>query len=211
MTPNNIISSLLALLALLDSTSAFSSKQRVFISTPAKNTNRIVSDLMTSDPHLFTLSPTTPVDEAIATLLTAGVSGAPVIEHLKNAENGKTENRLVGFVSSFDFLPREETGTLVSLGDLEDSETARRILGQTVKDIMTRVPVTVTTNDMMKTAAEVMAKHRLHALPVVDAKRGNLVGIITAKDVMRDVMRTAKHCLPAENNFSQDMADIVAP
>lgn len=90
---------------------------------------------MTSEPHLFTLSPKTPVDEAIANLLTAGVSGAPVIEHLKNAENGKTENRLVGFVSSFDFLPREETGTLVSLGDLEDSETARRILGQTVKDV----------------------------------------------------------------------------
>ena len=211
MTPNSIISTLLATLALFGSTAAFSSSQRVFISTPRKNSNRIVSDLMTSEPHLFTLSPKTPVDEAIANLLTAGVSGAPVIEHLKNAENGKTENRLVGFVSSFDFLPREETGTLVSLGDLEDSETARRILGQTVKDVMTRDPVTITTNDMMKTAAEVMAKHRLHALPVVDAKRGNLVGIITAKDVMRDVMKTAKHCLPAENNFSQDMADIVAP
>ena len=212
MTPNNVLATLITTLALLlGSTAAFSSSQRVFISTPRKNSNRIVSDLMTSEPHLFTLSPKTPVDEAIANLLAAGVSGAPVIEHLKNAKNGKTENRLVGFVSSFDFLPREETGTLVSLGDLEDSETARRILGQTVKDIMTRDPVTVTTNDMMKTAAEVMAKHRLHALPVVDAKRGNLVGIVTAKDVMRDVMKTAKHCLPAENNFSQDMADIIAP
>ena len=78
---------------------------------------------MTSQPHLFTLSPKTPVDEAIATLLTAGVSGAPVIEHLKNAETGKSEDQLVGFVSSFDFLPREESGTLVSLGDLEDGET----------------------------------------------------------------------------------------
>ena len=194
-----MISSFFTLIMLLGSSSAFSSNQRVFISTPAKNTNRIVSDLMTSQPHLFTLSPKTPVDEAIASLLAAGVSGAPVVEHLKNAETGKSENRLVGFVSSFDFLPREETGTLVSLGDLEDSETARRILGQRVIDIMTRDPVTVTTNDWMKTAAEVMAKHRLHALPVVDAKRGNLVGIVTAKDVMRDVVRTAKHCLPAEN------------
>jgi CBS domain-containing protein len=210
MTLNSLLSSLF-LLALLGHTSAFSSSQRVFISTPAKNTNRIVSDLMTSEPHLFTLSPKTPVDEAIATLLAAGVSGAPVVEHLKNAETGKTENRLVGFVSSFDFLPREETGTLVSLGDLEDSETARRILGQTVKDMMTNNPITVTTNDLMKKAAEVMAKHRLHALPVVDAKRGNLVGIVTAKDVMRDVMKTAKHCLPAENNFSQKIADIRAP
>ena len=33
----------------------------------------------------------------------------------------------VGFVSSFDFLPREESGTLVQLGEVEDSETARRM------------------------------------------------------------------------------------
>jgi len=134
--------------------------QRVFISTPTKSTNRIVSDLMTSQPHLFTLSPHTPVDEAIATLLQAGVSGAPVIERLKNAENDKVDCRLVGFVSSFDFLPREESGSLVTLGDMEDSETARRILGRTVQDVMTREPVVVTTNDLMKTAAETMAKHR---------------------------------------------------
>lgn len=133
---------------------------RVFISTPSKSTNRIVSDLMTSQPHLFTLAPHTSVDEAIATLLQAGVSGAPVIERLKNAETDQVDCRLVGFVSSFDFLPREETGTLVSLGELEDSETARRILGQTVQDIMTRDPVKVTTNDLMKTAAEITAKHR---------------------------------------------------
>ncbi|EED88932.1 hypothetical protein THAPSDRAFT_264157, partial [Thalassiosira pseudonana CCMP1335] len=132
---------------------------------------KIVSDLMTQNP--FTLSPQTSVDEAIATLLAAGVSGAPVVEQL----------RLVGFVSSFDFLPREESG-LVTLGEMEDSETARRILGQSVKDIMTRNPVSVNTNDLMKTAAEIMAKHRLHVLPVVDVHRGNLVGVISAKDVM---------------------------
>ena len=44
---------------------------------------------------------------------------------------------------------------------------------------------------------------RLHALPVVEAKHGNLVGIVTAKDVMRDVMKTASHALPAEDSFSQ--------
>ena len=140
------------------------SQQRVFISNPKRPSNRIVSDLMTSHPHLFTLSPHTPVDEAILTLLQAGVSGAPVVERLKDAETDKVTCRLVGFVSSFDFLPREETGTLVMLGKddhVEDSETARRILGQNVQDIMTRDPITVTTNDLMKTAAEIMGKHRL--------------------------------------------------
>eukprot|EP00804_Cyclotella_cryptica_P023673 CCRYP_017678-RA/>CCRYP_017678-RA protein AED:0.04 eAED:0.04 QI:576/1/1/1/1/1/2/195/172 len=169
---------------------------------------------MTQNP--FTLSPQTSVDEAIATLLVAGVSGAPVVERLKSAAEeedggdgktkGKVELRLVGFVSSFDFLPREEGG-LVTLGDMEDSETARRILGQTVREIMTRNLVTVTTNDLMKTAAKVMAKHRLHVLPVVDVHRGNLVGVISAKDVMRDVMKTVNKALPSEEDFSQRMAN----
>lgn len=184
------------------------SQQQIFISTPSKTTNRIVSDLMTSQPNLFTLDPHTPVDEAIATLLRAGVSGAPVVERLKDAETDRVDCRLVGFVSSFDFLPREESGTLVRLGEMEDSETARRILGQSVRDVMTRDPVTVTTNDLMKTAAETMATHRLHALPVVDAKHGNLMGIVTAKDVMRDVMKTASKALPAEDTYSQSIADI---
>ena len=136
--------------------SAAFSTQRVFISTPAKQNVKIVSDLMTQNP--FTLNPSTPVDEAIADLLSMGVSGAPVVERLKSQDD-KVELSLVGFVSSFDFLPREESG-LITLGEMEDSETARRILGQCVRDIMTRSPVTVTTNDLMKTAAEVMAKHR---------------------------------------------------
>jgi len=49
----------------------------------------------------------------------------------------------------------------------------------------------------------------LHALPVVDAKHGNLVGIVTAKDVMRDVMKIASKALPAEDAFSQSMANII--
>lgn len=209
---SNLLSFLLILQALGQCLSfSIPDQQRVFISTPTKSTNRIVSDLMTSQPHLFTLSPHTLVDDAIANLLEAGVSGAPVIERLKNAERpDQVDCRLVGFVSSFDFLPREESGSLVTLGngESEDSETARRILGQTVQDIMTRDPITITTNDLMKTAADRMAKHRLHALPVVDANRGNLVGIVTAKDVMRDVMKMANKALPAEENFSQAIADI---
>lgn len=46
------------------------------------------------------------------------------------------------------------------LGQDEDTETVRRILGKNVQDVMTRKPVTVTTNDLMKSAAETMAKHR---------------------------------------------------
>ena len=48
---------------------------------------------------------------------------------------------------------------------------------------------------------------RLHALPVVDVNRGTLVGIVTAKDVMRDVMKIANKGLPAEDT-SQSLSDL---
>jgi CBS domain-containing protein len=285
---NMLLFSLISLLALdrcssfsmnndlISSSSSQQHQQRVFVSTPARSSNKIVSDLMTSQPNLLVLTPHTPVDEAISALLQAGVSGAPVAERMRDAEHPerKATLRLVGFVSSFDFLPREESGTLVMLGDAdnEDSETARRILGGEVRDVMTRDPITVTTNDPMKVAAETMARYRrvlmhgvfvivlpfaqhnnflacanllirrrtahadlshfhppppppsqfptpfplvfvrnatrLHALPVVDAKHGNLVGIVTAKDVMRDVMKIANKALPGEDAFSQSMINI---
>ena len=123
-TITKILSSLLLIISIIQQCNSFSadvvsSSQRVFVSTPSKSTQRIVSDLMTSAPNLFTLDPHTPVDEAIVTLLRAGVSGAPVVERLKNAETDQVDSRLIGFVSSFDFLPREESGTLVELGQEE--------------------------------------------------------------------------------------------
>ena len=49
---------------------------------------------------------------------------------------------------------------------------------------------------------------KINGYPVVDAKHGNLVGIVTAKDVMRDVMKIASKALPGEDAFSQSMINI---
>lgn len=49
---------------------------------------------------------------------------------------------------------------------------------------------------------------RLHSLPVVDKSRGAVVGVISAKDVMRDVMKTANKALPSEDNYSQGVLGV---
>ena len=101
-TISKILSTLLLIQSLTLQCKSFSvSEQRVFVGTPTKTTNRIVSDLMTSQPNLFTLSPHTPVDEAIATLLQAGVSGAPVVERLKNVDSDRVDCRLGKFVELY--------------------------------------------------------------------------------------------------------------
>jgi CBS domain-containing protein len=55
-------------------------------------------------------------------------------------------------------------------------------LGEKVSSIMTEKVVTIESNDSMDNAALVMAKYKIKRLPVT--KRGKLVGIITATDIL---------------------------
>jgi CBS domain-containing protein len=84
----------------LQSVASFSgvnNPQRVFLSTPvSKHPKNRVVDCMTSPPVL--LSPAMSVNEATAILLSNGFSGAPVVDD---------SQRLIGVVSSFDFLEME--------------------------------------------------------------------------------------------------------
>jgi CBS domain-containing protein len=124
----------------------------------------LVADRMTHNPKI--LHPEESVDDAIHALVKWGVSGAPVVGH----DDNKT---LLGVVSAFDFLQKEAfEGVLL---DIEGStehvtsyiQAAKRIIGQQVQDIMTINPRTVSPNTPMRIAAEIMARERMHHLPVV--------------------------------------------
>ncbi len=56
-----------------------------------------------------------------------------------------------------------------------------------VSEIMTRTPVSVSQDDSVEHAAQVMLEHTFSGLPVVDAN-GELVGIITQSDIFRAFM-----------------------
>jgi acetoin utilization protein AcuB len=50
-----------------------------------------------------------------------------------------------------------------------------------VGELMTATPVTVTTSDPLKAAFDLMAKHNIRELPVVE--NGHLIGIVTDRDL----------------------------
>jgi CBS domain-containing protein len=107
---------------------------------------------------------------------------------------------LVGVISAFDFLSKEEAGALLPFeaGDLEEQQEmammARRIVATTVGDLMTDAALTVPMNMGMKEAAELMIKDRCHRLCVVDDDN-NLVGVLATSDVMRNI-NTVLRALP---------------
>jgi CBS domain-containing protein len=121
---------------------------------------------------------------------------------------------LVGVISAFDFLSKEETGAVLPFeaGDLQEQQEmammARRIVATTVGDLMTEAALTVPMNMSMKDAAELMIKDRCHRLCVVDDDN-NLVGVLATSDVMRNVINVIK-ALPEASNSVDTVAEEVA-
>ncbi|MCL5680826.1 MAG: IMP dehydrogenase [Candidatus Thermoplasmatota archaeon] len=105
--------------------------------------------------NLITISPDLPIEKALALMKEKKIAGLPVVE----------QNRLVGIVTNRDirFLDRD---------------------ARLVKEIMTKDVVYSKDNTSIDEALEIMGKKKIEKLPLVDAK-GNLVGLITAKDIMK--------------------------
>jgi CBS domain-containing protein len=136
-----------------------------------------VSDVMSRG--VLSLSPHDPVRKAAELMLRYGVNGFPVLDR----------GRIVGIVTQGDFLRRAETGTdcrarlaelFTDVGRL--AEEYVRSHARTVGDIMTRDVVTVSPDAPLRDAVELMVRHRIRRLPVVDAN--GMVGIITRSDLL---------------------------
>ncbi|TAE55903.1 MAG: CBS domain-containing protein [Nostocales cyanobacterium] len=145
---------------------------------------KTVADVMSSDP--IVVSPETPLKEAIQILAEKRISGLPVIN-----DAGK----LVGIISETDLM-WQETGVtppayimfLDSVIYLQNPATYDRdlhkALGQTVGEVMSKNPLTITPEKYVKEAAKMIQDHKVHRLPVLDSA-GKVIGILTRGDIIR--------------------------
>jgi len=90
--------------------------------------------------------------------------------------------KLIGLVSDRDLL-RHQASHQVS-----QQQTQRNM--PTIKDIMTQRVLTAQPNTGIAQLAEVMVKHRIGALPIMDVQ-GQLQGIITRMDILSAIMTEA--------------------
>lgn len=143
-----------------------------------------VADAMSRDP--IVVRPQTPLNEAIQILAERHISGLPVVDDA---------GQLVGIISETDLM-WQETGVtppayimfLDSVIYLKNPTTYERdlhkALGQTVGEVMTSDPVTVTLDKPLKEAAQLMHEREVRRLPVLDAE-GHVIGILTRGDIIR--------------------------
>ena len=106
--------------------------------------------------HVLTVEADTTVGDVDRLMKAYGISGVPVMER----------DRIIGIVSR-----RDLRGIVPSRGH------------ENIQKVMTREPITVTSEITMEQALEVMYTNKVERLPVVDENR-RLLGIITMQDLL---------------------------
>lgn len=143
-----------------------------------------VGDVMSSP--VVTVGPEAPFPEIVDRLLTAGISGVPVVD---------ADGRLLGIVTEADLVSKEAYGyrrrrALGLLADVlhgRDAAWVRKGAGRAARDVMTAPVDVVAPGDDLAAAARRMLERGHKRLPVVDG--GRVVGVVSRHDVLRPFHR----------------------
>ena len=131
----------------------------------------LIKDWMTKDP--ITITEDTSMIKAIHLMKERRFRRLPVV----------TSGRLVGMVTDRDL--KEAAPSKATTLDVH--ELYYLLAELQVKEIMSHNPLSVSQDDTVEHAAQIMLDHTISGLPVVDAN-GKVVGIITQSDVFRAFM-----------------------
>jgi CBS domain-containing protein len=149
-----------------------------------KKVSKTVAEVMSRDPIL--VHPQTPLKEAIQILAEKRISGLPVVD-----DAGK----LVGIISETDLMWQETGVTPPAYIMILDSviylqnpgayeRDLHKALGQTVGEVMSKNPLTISPDKPLREAAKLIQDHKVHRLPVLDSV-GKVIGILTRGDIVR--------------------------
>jgi CBS domain-containing protein len=152
-------------------------------------------DIMTRD--VITVTPETPVHEAITLLTGHAIASLPVV----------AGGEVIGIVSEPDLLkgrlPHDRTVSLIPRADGPDP-------GRTVDDVMNEPVICLPATADAADVAQVLLDNHVRAVPIVDGS--SLVGIVSRRDLLRIVQRedailvAAVHALLSEYAASPRLA-----
>jgi CBS domain-containing protein len=142
-----------------------------------------VAEVMTPNP--IAVNPQTPLQEAIKLLAEKKISNLPVVN-----DAGK----LVGTLSDTDLMWQEAgvdpppyfmflDSVIYLQNPSRHEKEVHKALGQTVAEVMSDKPITITADRSLKQAAHLMNEKKIGCLIVVEDDRS--IGIITRGDIIR--------------------------
>jgi CBS domain-containing protein len=119
-----------------------------------------------------------------------GILGVPVVNEEEAVVGIVTESDLIRHFTKLEKpLGISILGSIVYLSDIKDfNENLKDHCAETVKEMMTKEPVTVMKNYTLAQCINLMAEEGISRLPVVD-EVGKLTGIITRKDIVHQIAK----------------------
>lgn len=141
--------------------------------------DRQVGEVMTRE--VVTLSPELPVADAWQKMLDTLIKAMPVVN---------AAGQVVGVVTDEDLLDRAGVQSRLAIAQrlekslLLDEVTRLHQSPLTVADIMTQPAIVVRIHDTLGYAAQLMSKHGIKRLPVLDENQ-RLVGVLSRVDILR--------------------------
>lgn len=145
---------------------------------------KTVADAMSRDP--IVVRPETSLNEAIQILAERRISGLPVVDDA---------GQVVGIISETDLM-WQQTGVtppayimfldsvIFLKNPTEYERDLHKALGQTVGEVMSRDPITISPDKSLRDAAQMMHDRDVRRLPVLD-DQGQVIGILTRGDIVR--------------------------
>ncbi|MDJ0725957.1 MAG: CBS domain-containing protein [Prochloraceae cyanobacterium] len=146
--------------------------------------SKTVAEVMTPNP--ITVEPETDLNQAIKIMAEKQISGLPVVDG---------EGKLIGVISETDLM-WQETGLepppyimfLDSIIYLQNparhEKEIHKVLGQTVKEVMSDKPIAISPDKSLREAARLMHDKKIRRLPAIDSE-GKVIGILTRGDIVR--------------------------
>lgn len=147
---------------------------------------KTVGEVMSRD--LITVKRQTPLGEAIKILAEKRISGLPVVDDA---------GELIGIISETDLMWQQAGVTPPAYFMIFDSviylqnpvnfqRDLHKALGQTVGEVMSKKPITISPDKPLPEAARLMRDRKIHRLPVLDDS-GQIVGILTLSDIISEM------------------------
>ena len=144
--------------------------------------NITVSSIMT--PNVITVNEKQTLREGSKFMYQHNIGGLIVLNDTSNNETEEID-KPIGIITERDIA------RLVAFSSNLSTDTA-------ISEVMSKPLITINQNSSIKDVTDLMQQNDIRRLPIVDNK-GKLVGIITAKDILRSLMEFLKSLMSQQD------------
>ena len=134
----------------------------------------------------------------VSSIMTSKVITVTEKQTLKELSKLMYQRNIGGIIILKDILPNNASEEDTPIGIITERDIARLVAFSSnlstdtpTSELMSQPLITINQNSSIKDASDLMQQHNIRRLPVLDNK-GKLVGIITAKDILKAMMDLLK-------------------